>query len=66
MQTGTDNEAVMAGFTRHVIADCGQHKFACLVKPDADLDGVVKVFNTDDQEWLCLNGWGWSFEDAEQ
>jgi hypothetical protein len=43
-----------------------QHEFACLVKPDADLDGVVKVFNTDDQEWLHLNGWLFSFEDTEQ
>lgn len=56
----------MAGFTRHVIASSDQHEFACLVKPDADLDDVVKVFNTDDQEWLRLNGWLFTFGDAEQ
>jgi hypothetical protein len=61
---GTDNEAVSLGYTRHVIASSDQHEFACLIQPDADLDDVVKVFNTDDQEWLRLNGWLFTFEEA--
>ena len=63
---GSDNEAVMAGFTKHVVAISEQHEFACLINPIHDLDGVVKVFNTDDQEWLSLNGWLWSFEEIEE
>lgn len=64
-QAGTDNEAVMAGYTQQMIASSIQGEFACLVKPDADFDDVVKVFDTDNQEWLRLNGWNWSFELAD-
>jgi hypothetical protein len=64
-QPGTDNEAVMSGYTKPVMAVCDQHEFACLIKPDSDIDNVVKVFNTDDQEWIKLNGWLWTFEEME-
>lgn len=63
-QPGTDNEAVSRGYTVAMIASSIQGEFACLVRPDEDLDGVVKVFDTDNQEWVRLTGWNWSFEEA--
>lgn len=62
-----DNAAVMAGFTRHVLLELGgTASFAALVEPDADMDGCFRCFDTDNQEWLKVNGWHLtSLEDAE-
>lgn len=59
-----DNTAVRLGFTRHVYCDGGLVSFAALVKPDADLDGTFRAFDTDNQEWLNVNGWLFLIEDA--
>ena len=66
MRIESDNAAVMAGFTRHVYVsghatDIG---FACLIRPDADLDAVVTGFDTDNQEMVRFNGWMADIEDA--
>jgi hypothetical protein len=65
MQSGTDNEAVSRGYTKPMLASSIQGEFACLARPGDDMDGVVKVFDTDNQEWIRLNGWNWSFEDLD-
>lgn len=52
-----DNAAVMQGFTRHVMLTLGDNYFAALVKPDTDLDSRFLCFDTDNQEWLRVNGW---------
>lgn len=57
MQAGTDNEAVMRGYTRHVLIEIGDCSFAALIQPDTDLDSAFKAFDTDNQEWLRVNGW---------
>ncbi len=66
-RAGTDNEAVELGFTVHMIAESDDLSsgFAWIVRPDAELDDIVQVFDTDNQEWIRLNGWNWSFEPAE-
>lgn len=56
-QAGTDNRAVMEGYTRHVEIEIGDCFFAALIKPDTDLDSTFKCFDTDNQEWLTVNGW---------
>jgi len=53
----TDNVAVMRGYTRHVEIDIGGSSFAALIKPEADLDGTFRAFDTDNQEWIAVNGW---------
>ncbi|WP_375188451.1 hypothetical protein [Sphingobium yanoikuyae] len=57
--------AKMTGYTRHVIADCTQYTMELLIRPDADLDGTVRAFDLDANSYLTLNGWLWTFEDAE-
>lgn len=61
----TDNAAVMQGFTKPIMVDCDIASFAALVKPDTDFDGSFKAFNTDDQEWLTVNGWLCLIEELE-
>lgn len=63
--TQNDNTAIRRGFTRHVLIEGGLQSFAALIKPDTDLDGRFKAFDTDDQEWLFVNGWNVSVEDLE-
>lgn len=62
---GTDNEAVMMGYTKHILGDCDQCSIAMLIKPDTDYDSSFKAFDTDNQEWITVHGWLWAFEDAE-
>lgn len=58
MTAGTNNEATMLGYTRHILIELGGlNTFAALVKPDTDFDGCFRCFDTDNQEWLSVNGW---------
>lgn len=52
-----DNGAVMLGFTVHKTIDIGGSEFAALCHPETDFDGRFKCFDTDNQEWLLVNGW---------
>lgn len=64
--TNCDNAAVMQGYTRHVLIELGGTTgFAALVKPATDFDSCFRCFDTDNQEWLNVNGWHLtSLEDA--
>lgn len=53
----TEAAALRAGYTRPVYIDMGWHSFAALIEPDADLDGTFKAFDTDNGDWLNVNGW---------
>ena len=53
----TEAEALCAGYTRPVIADCSMHTLELLVAPDADLDGTFSAYNRDESEMLSVNGW---------
>lgn len=62
----SDNAANAAGFTRHMIADGGglYGSVAVLVKPDADLDTVLLGFDTDNQEWVIIEGFNVDWSEA--
>jgi len=51
------NVAVMAGFTVEVIATCSEHELYLLVRPDTDFESTFKAWDTDNQEWIKVNGW---------
>jgi hypothetical protein len=53
----TDNVAVLAGYTREVIAMGGGLDLYLLVKPDTDFEDTFKAWDTDNQEFILVNGW---------
>jgi hypothetical protein len=61
----TDNIAILQGFTRAVIADSGRETLTLLIKPDADLDGCFDAWDTDEQEFIVVNGWLFTVEDDD-
>lgn len=60
----SDNIAVLDGFTREVHGSGGAHELFLLVKPDADLGDRFTAWDMDAQEFISVNGWLFSFEDA--
>ena len=60
----TEQEIRQAGFTHLVYAECDLHDGVFLIRPDADLDGVVKAWDTDERRFMNLRGWLWTFEDT--
>lgn len=58
----SDNGAVLAGYTVEYLADCDAHSMHISVRPDADLDGTFRAFDHDNQEYVHINGWLWTFE----
>lgn len=57
----TDNVAVLAGYTVEYLAECDAHSIPILAKPDADLDGRFRAWDMDEQEFIVINGWLWTF-----
>ncbi len=60
--SGTDNEAQALGYTKQLMAEANCMSMHISVRPDADLDGVIRAFDHDNQEYILLNGWMWEFE----
>lgn len=59
------NQAALdAGFTREIFATSSEYDLYLLIKPDADLDGTFRAWDSDCFEWLKVNGWQFSIEDA--
>jgi hypothetical protein len=58
----TDNVAVLAGYTEGYLASCDEEYMFILVKPDTDLDSCFKAWDSDNQEFITINGWLWRFE----
>ncbi len=58
-----DNAAVMAGYTQEIHLACGASELFLLIKPSTDLNTRFKAFDTDNQEWLLVNGWQFSIEE---
>lgn len=62
----SDNTAILAGYTREIIASAGDifdlHLF---VKPDADLGDVFPAYDADACTFIRVNGWLFSFEDVK-
>jgi hypothetical protein len=60
-----DNAAVLEGYTREIVATNAHGcEFFLLVKPDAQLDGVFKAWDMDEQEFCYPKGWLFAVEDA--
>lgn len=59
----TDNIAVLEGYTKEVFADADMISLYLLIKPDTDLDGRFKAWDTDEQTFIIVNGWNFDFED---
>lgn len=53
----SDNIAVLDGYTESVEADCGEHVLYLLVKPNTDFESAFKAWDTDNQEFIRVNGW---------
>lgn len=58
----SDNTAILAGYTRELLAEYQEGEMHVFVKPDADLDGVIRAYDADNCEWVRLNGWLFSFQ----
>ncbi len=57
IEGATEAAAMRAGYTRPVFLELGMSSFAALIEPDADLDDTFRAFDTDNSEWLDVNGW---------
>lgn len=62
----TDNVAVLEGFTKEVVADNHAVTLFLLVKPDTDFDSRFKAWDTDEQEFIFVNGWLFAIEEQEE
>ena len=60
----SDNGAVLAGYTKEVYLTSMEADLFVLVKPDADLDGIFKAWDTDNQQWILVNGWNFTAEEV--
>lgn len=58
----SDNIATLEGFTVGYIAECGLMNVHILVKPETDLDSRFKAWDCDNQQWLNIFGYVWTFE----
>ena len=47
----------LAGFTRRVFVENDQFVIFGYIRPDAEIDGVFKMWDADEKEWLFINGW---------
>ena len=53
----TDNIAILQGYTQEMVADSDACTLFLLVKPNTDFDGAFKAWDTDNQEFIRVNGW---------
>jgi len=59
----SDDVAVMQGFTKQVIGSASDYELYLLIQPDTDLDDTFKAWDTDEQVWIFVNGWLFTFND---
>jgi hypothetical protein len=53
----TDAIATRDGYTKEVMLTSDEYDLFLLIKPDTDLDGRFKAWDTDEQEFIIVNGW---------
>jgi hypothetical protein len=58
----SDNTAILAGFTKEIMAYGGMCELHLFVRPHADLDGTFKAYDADECDWLAVNGWNFNIE----
>ena len=59
----TDNIAVLDGYTDEYIAESDDITLFILVKPETDFDSTFKAWDSDNQEYIRINGWLFTFEE---
>ena len=53
-----DNTATIAGYTQEIVASSPQgFDLYLLVKPGTDFEDTFRAWDTDNQEWVRVNGW---------
>lgn len=62
----SDNTALRAGYSRAVTAEGGGYTLFLWIKPDADLDGTFKAYDSDECDWLRVNGWLFSITEGHE
>lgn len=60
----SDNIAILDGYTREVIATSAEYDLYLLVQPSVNFDDTFRAWDTDEQEYIRVNGWLFDFEDA--
>lgn len=61
----TDNVAVLDGYTEAIAAYSSTVDLYLLIKPGTELDGTFRAWDTDEQEFIRVNGWLFTFERDE-
>ena len=56
----TDNIAVLDGYTLEAVATSDNGELYLLVRPGTDFDSTFKAWDTDNQEFIRVNGWLYS------
>jgi hypothetical protein len=59
----SNNIAVLEGYTQEIIAESDAVTLYLLIRPDTDLDDTFKAWDTDEQEFIRVNGWLFTFDD---
>lgn len=57
MDEMTDAIATRDGYTKEVMLTSDEYDLFLLIKPDTDLDDRFKAWDTDEQEFIMVNGW---------
>ena len=58
----SDNTAILAGYTKEVLATADACDLHLFVQPDTDFDAAFKAYDADACEWIRVNGWLFTFE----
>lgn len=58
----SNNTAILAGYTKEVMAECDEHSLHLFIKPDTDLDDSFQAYDADNCEFIRVNGWLFTFE----
>jgi hypothetical protein len=53
----TDSIATRDGYTRYIVLSNGPVELWLLIKPETDLDSAFRAWDTDNQEFIIVNGW---------
>lgn len=62
----SENGAILAGYTRELMAVNIAREVHIRVKPSTDLTGAFEAYNCDDCEIVRLLGYQWRFEELGQ
>jgi len=61
-----DNVAILEGYNKELMAYADDVDLFILIKPETDLDSRFKAWDSDNQEFIMVNGWLFTFEDIEE